>query len=354
MGNARESNRIPGRAGDDIIRTHSQPDCYLCGQQGEPLYSGLTDRLFGAPGKWDLKRCPNAACGLVWLNPMPIEAEVAKAYRTYYTHGEAIVKSDPFRKLYRVATAAYVKTYCSVNGTTAPLRTLIAAQPIRAIRSIRDELDFPRRYFAKSNGRMLDVGCGNGDLIGLAQTYGWEAEGIDVDARALGIARSKGLNVRLGTLLDQEYPDSTSNLITMNHVLEHMHDPIGMLSECHRALRADGLLIVSTPNTASSGHHKFGPDWRGLEPPRHLMLFNPRTLAEAARRAAFKQTRVISTLRINIMTDLSSRRIRHNSDPAMVFSSRDVLQARLNALALQVRLWFSPLLGDELLLEATK
>src|SRR5690348_6884927 len=68
------------------IRSRSCPNCYLCKASGKLLYEGLTDRLFDAPGSWSLKLCPNPSCGLIWLDPMPIESDIAKAYERYYTH----------------------------------------------------------------------------------------------------------------------------------------------------------------------------------------------------------------------------------------------------------------------------
>ena len=70
------------------IQTRPCPDCYICGTKGQPLCQGLEDRLFGALGRWNLKSCPNPDCGLVWLDPMPIEEDIGNAYETYYTHEE--------------------------------------------------------------------------------------------------------------------------------------------------------------------------------------------------------------------------------------------------------------------------
>jgi hypothetical protein len=65
------------------IRSRPFPECSLCGTRGEPLYAGLTDRLFGAPGEWNLKCCSNSGCGLIWLDPMPLEDDIGKAYENY-------------------------------------------------------------------------------------------------------------------------------------------------------------------------------------------------------------------------------------------------------------------------------
>ena len=69
---------------DEYIRTEAMPACYLCGARGEPLYDGLRDRLYGCPGEWGFLRC--RSCGLVWLSPRPVAAEIHKAYMSYHTH----------------------------------------------------------------------------------------------------------------------------------------------------------------------------------------------------------------------------------------------------------------------------
>jgi 2-polyprenyl-3-methyl-5-hydroxy-6-metoxy-1,4-benzoquinol methylase len=76
--------------------------------------------------------------------------------------------------------------------------------------------------------------------------------------------------------------------VIMNHVVEHVHDPVRLLKECNRLLRPGGTFVAVTPNAESYGHKAFGSEWRGLEPPRHLFLFSRRTLREVANRAGFK------------------------------------------------------------------
>ena len=52
---------------EDAIRSRPEPDCSFCGARGEHLHESLRDHLFGAPGEWNMKRCPDPGCGLVWL-----------------------------------------------------------------------------------------------------------------------------------------------------------------------------------------------------------------------------------------------------------------------------------------------
>src|SRR5690242_5713387 len=83
---------------NDTIRSRECPDCYVCGSPGQRLYSDLQDRLFSAPGKWNLSQCTNAECGTVWLNPMPLEEDIIRAYQDYYTHTAADNQATSFKQ----------------------------------------------------------------------------------------------------------------------------------------------------------------------------------------------------------------------------------------------------------------
>ena len=343
------------------IRSFPCPNCSLCGTGGQPLYEGLKDRLFNAPGEWNLKRCPNPQCGLLWLDPMPLEEDIGMAYETYFTHA-ALEDAPPPAALgarrraaefCRSAYRAWRFNYGDDAGK--PLRWLFAL-PILLSRIECDGLDIPLRYLAVAEkGRMLDVGCGDGSVLKLAQELGWSAEGVDFDAQAVDAARRKGLSVRLGGLAEQRYPDESFDLVLMSHVIEHVHDPLATLREIHRVLRAGGTLAVTTPNAGSWGHRHFGLNWRGLEPPRHLQIFTGNSLAALAGRAGFVQSNVSSTLRITGYVFTQSRLIRRSGRGYMMRPpTLPVLYGRAAAFAeMLMRLW-DPLTADELLLEARK
>ena len=73
---------LNGRA----IEAQQKPLCAFCGSKGEVLYQGLRDRLWGAPGFWGFRRCTDPGCGLLWLDPCPLETDIGKAYLDYFTH----------------------------------------------------------------------------------------------------------------------------------------------------------------------------------------------------------------------------------------------------------------------------
>jgi SAM-dependent methyltransferase len=132
---------------------------------------------------------------------------------------------------------------------------------------------------AKRKGaRFLDVGCGNGAFLPMAEKLGYSSIGIDPDPVAVAQGLSDGRDLRVGTLEANDLPSESFDHITLAHVFEHLHDPVAALAEVHRLLVPGGRLWIVQPNLASLGFAEFGPDWRGLEVPRHMVLMTPKRL----------------------------------------------------------------------------
>jgi 2-polyprenyl-3-methyl-5-hydroxy-6-metoxy-1,4-benzoquinol methylase len=343
------------------IATTPVPNCYLCGDPGVLLYDHLQDRLFGVPGSWNFKRCPNPDCNLVWLDPMPTLEDIGKAYETYYTHTSADPKPcGRFRNLLRSAARFIASGYLDGRYGYASARhpgqkamgLLLFLLPQRRLSADRQVLGLK----ARKGGRLLDIGCGNGALLARLQNLGWQVEGIDVDAAAVAQARLKGVSVRCGILEDQHYPENHFDVINLNHVIEHLHDPLSILRECHRILNPRGVLSIVTPNINSLGHKKFHKWWRGLEPPRHLYVFCPSSLQTMVCRAGF----ILKTLTTSPLGAYYIAKESHS------ISSTDVYRGKfkpriIDRLSFSAFFWqekallkFSPGLGEELVLLGEK
>jgi len=146
-------------------------------------------------------------------------------------------------------------------------------------------------------GKLLEVGCGNGQMLRRMKDEGWDVTGIEIDAQA-GIFAQLAVgaaSVYIGSLEEAALPDDSFNAITMNHVVEHLHDPIGVLGECYRILKPGGRLVLVTPNTQSLGHARFNRNWVGLDPPRHLYLYSPSSLSTLAQQAGFGEVNIWTT-----------------------------------------------------------
>ena len=349
----------------ELIRSTEKPSCYLCGAEGLTLYANLPDRLFGAPGLWNLKQCPNSACGLIWLDPMPLPEDIGKAYANYSTHA-APGTNRSWRKLkdflkqlekpYQYMQKAYLARSLGYPSQDAYWQKIIgvvmSGTPWLRERFRREVAGLPYQ----AGGRLLDVGCGSGGFLRNMQRLGWNVEGVEVDPAAVAQARSQGLPVKYGTLEDQRYTDSTFDVITLFHVIEHLFEPIEVLFECRRLLKNGGQLILITPNTKSLGHKLFRECWRGLEPPRHLYLYSPSLLLRIAQMAGFSYCSIITTSSAAAFFYLASQGIaRSNTQKAgFPYNLCTKLNAYVFAFFEKLQLRQNPDVGESIILKGSK
>lgn len=267
------------------IRTVSVPCCPVCQRAGRVRHRELEDRLFGAPGRWQMRQCSHRRCATLWLDPAPHPDDLAEVYRQYYTHAVAPgVSPELLDDVFHCAWAAWRLGYPS-PGWLGRKRTLRLLCDLRE----QERAEFFRFYlpWSATGGRVLDVGCGAGNELILLNRLGWRAEGLDPDPAAVAAATRAGLTVAQGDLLAAGYEENAFDAVTMSHVVEHLPDPVAHLRAARRLLRPGGRLVVITPNAASWGHRIYGPDWRGLEPPRHLQIFSLPSLVRTLRAAGF-------------------------------------------------------------------
>lgn len=261
-----------------MIRTRPKPNCLICGAEGLAVYSGVADLLWQTPGQWSFRQCSNPQCQLLWLDPSPLPEDIGEAYRVYFTHGDTVVGSNPsggLRAFYQAVTA--IPNYLSgVRQAEARLNAMFLD-------------DLPP-------SRLLDVGCGDGRFLNRMRGLGWDVCGVDFDAKAVEMVRQRhGLDVRAGELASHRFPDATFDALTMSHVIEHVFDPVALLTEARRILKPGGRLVATTPNNQSLGRQIFQTSWFGMDPPRHIQLFAPKSLAECARRAGFENIQAITS-----------------------------------------------------------
>lgn len=279
------------------IRTRPRPACLVCGAAGAVLYRDLTDAVWGVPGAWDIVRCADRRCGMLWLDPMPIEEDIGLAYRRYQTH--TVTSTGPpgrLRRLFRRAKRAHLAQRWAYPAADFSLAERILGYLIGWLPQHRAQLESSVFHLSgDQRGRLLDVGCGAGDGIVRMRALGWDAEGVDVDTRAVETARGLGLDVALGPLTAQHYAAGSFSAIVMSHVIEHVHNLRAELGECFRLLERGGRLVIETPNAASWLHRIIGSNWRGLEPPRHIQVFTRPALGRLAMECGFEIERLTTT-----------------------------------------------------------
>lgn len=159
---------------------------------------------------------------------------------------------------------------------------------------INTRLDEITAEFApyRKNNRLLDIGCGAGNLLAAARKNGWNAQGLDVSASAVKHVRDLSYEVFEGELHEAAFPSQHFDVITAAELLEHLIDPQPLLHEVARILRPGGLFWTTTPHARGLSGRILGLQWRCIWPPEHLQLFSIRGLTKLLGDAGFRQLRV--------------------------------------------------------------
>ncbi len=242
--------------------------CEVCGSNKHRFLFEGWDRVFGVPGKFNVVQCEE--CGLIFINPQP-ESEDLKAYypKEYYASNPSHYRE--YSWLRRKVLEAYF-------GYEPPFR------PSRDRHFFEKWFLFPFRVKYRHSipfvreGKVLDIGCGNGTELYKLKAMGWETHGVEMDDQASERARSKGIPVYTGDLFRANYPDQFFHVVRMSFVLEHLPNPRETLREIRRILMPEGRIYISVQNARSLHYWLFGPRWFSLDVPRHLFTFTPATI----------------------------------------------------------------------------
>jgi SAM-dependent methyltransferase len=213
---------------------------------------------------------------------------LAKIYSAYYTHDHQDLSR--FARLRKKVLLTVCSTFPGWEKLSPSPGWKLAGKIFRSVPTFREMARLMIRGLeGERKGTLLDVGCGNGEFLSLAQRVGWQVLGVEVDPAAAEQARSRyGIPVTVGTLQEAALPANHFDAVNLGHVIEHIYDPVGLLSECRRVLKANGHLFLTTPNVDSLGHQKFRQFWRGLEPPRHFHLFSSNTLRSCVEKSGLR------------------------------------------------------------------
>jgi len=132
----------------------------------------------------------------------------------------------------------------------------------------------------KEQGRILDIGCGRGVFLNVMKNTGWTVAGTEYDLiTAESIAKNYDIHVVTGNPGEWGFPPGSFDVVTMNHVLEHMSDPESAIRECAGLLEKGGLLVVATPNITSLQSSLGKHLWFHLDIPYHLYHFSEEGLS---------------------------------------------------------------------------
>jgi len=231
--------------------------CPACESAEKPArWDSITD--FSVSGeRFVVVCCP--ACGLRYTNPRPDKSQIGPYYR-----------SD---------------AYVSHTGADAPGIINVWYRRVRNY-TLGVKRKQVRKWSPNEARTLLDVGCGTGEFAAFMQKTGWSARGVEPDPETAERARRlHGLKVE-----DEAWLEETRerfSVITLWHVLEHVHDLRQRVERIHSLLTPGGLLVVAVPNPESTDARHYGLEWAAWDVPRHLYHFPPSMLRSFIQRRGF-------------------------------------------------------------------
>lgn len=223
--------------------------CNLCGSDEPVILFDAKDRLHGYEDTFTYVRCKK--CSLVYMNPQIAPDDIAIVYPPTYGPFQISLKTpllDENKLKRRAQRRPFVDSICKKLNR---------------------------------HSRLLDVGCGNGGFLNEIRILtGCQAYGLDISELAAKAAKENyELDIHVGTILEAPFPERYFDVITAWEYLEHVNDPSAVLLKISSLLKNDGSCIISSPNFDSFNCKLFKNKWYGLDCPRHLYIYSPRTIS---------------------------------------------------------------------------
>lgn len=251
--------------------------CLFCGSRDHEIkITSVEDYYFGTDfGAHDFAQCQH--CDSLWSTTQIKEEHIDKAYAVYYTH-EAVIEPKFDLSLRSKIIQGYISARFGGDSSVSSTASMWLWQ---SMAKDPENVDWQLRFVPKAPAKILDFGCGNGHYISRLKQLGYEVYGIEPDPKAVEAAQELGLNVCTPDEAKGIFGNSTLDAITINHVIEHVPDPIETLQYFHSLLKPGGMIYIEAPNALASGLSVFGKYWRGLEAPRHFSIPSVKGLKKA-------------------------------------------------------------------------
>jgi 2-polyprenyl-3-methyl-5-hydroxy-6-metoxy-1,4-benzoquinol methylase len=136
--------------------------------------------------------------------------------------------------------------------------------------------------------RALDYGCSTGVFLKLVSSMGFAPTGFDISAQAVEHCTKMGLHAYSGDFFAHPFELGSFDVIHCSHVIEHVEDPIALLTRFRELLKPNGHLLLSCPNYASLARWSKGVEWRGWDPDCHLWHFTLNQICRLAKDTGFR------------------------------------------------------------------
>jgi 2-polyprenyl-3-methyl-5-hydroxy-6-metoxy-1,4-benzoquinol methylase len=183
-------------------------------------------------------------------------------------------------------TGAAIRAYAEANGYNSPeYRFQSAVECTRHVLRIEQAT---RSLRGREAARVLDFGCGWGEFLAMAHLFGFEAVGVERSPDKIEELRQAGVTAFPDIESLREGIDAGFHAVTLFWVLEHVEEPLELLTELRGVMAAGAILVLAVPDCSGvTGIHDLA-DFRKIDPLEHINCFTPTSLAKMARLAGFE------------------------------------------------------------------
>lgn len=235
--------------------------CIVCNSdKKKQVFKNTTDYEYGTCSNVNFSKC--LECGLIFQDPLPQKEIINTFYPENY------------------------RNYLPSNGNLFSILKKIQFKTL-------SKKILAQTKNSNKDVKILDVGFGNGELLLSLKESGYSnIFGTDFSNKNVQKLKSKGINVELSDAEKGLPFVEKFDLIIMNNVIEHFLDPVKVLKNCFEKLKANGNLVLITPNTNALEYPIFKEYWAGLHIPRHTFLFDDKNIKQLGESIGFKLKRV--------------------------------------------------------------
>jgi SAM-dependent methyltransferase len=129
---------------------------------------------------------------------------------------------------------------------------------------------------------LLDIGTGTGAFLHKAFTFGWLVTGLEPDEGARKICKDKYDLQPEPPEIIFKLPPEEYDVVTLWHVLEHVHQLHEYMDQVKRVLKPKGVALIALPNYTSKDAQHYKGHWAAYDVPRHLYHFAPTAVRQLA------------------------------------------------------------------------